>query len=474
MAYVSVLALIGVVALVVFAPWHPPGFVSDSWYLMARYGEMPLAEQLARLIPNSGEVYRPLTNFGYWLTWQLFGLEPLGHFAVQVAAHAAAALLIGLLTFQLTRDRWAALAAGAAFLFVPQANEAVWDYSSLHRVLSAVAVPAAVLAYVRGRRWLALLFAALALLIDEAGVLVLALIGVYELLYGLYGTRQWRPALTSAVGRLLPIAALMGVYLLVRLAVGVYNYVQPCRSVACLAVGAAEYANRLVVRGDDLVAFLWTARPIVLVAVIAFALLALVLTAPWRWPDRRPFVLGVAWAGLGSAFYVLTLWGYVADRFVYVPAMGAALVIGAMVAGVRGSWTGSRSARLLAPALAGVVLVVWICAGAVTLADRGRRWVASAEHSRVLAAELNALVSSPAPGTQVLVYDVPRMQRPLFPPGNTGPYEYMNGMEWAMRLSYGWPADVALPRDPTTYQPPAGSIVLEFDVVNGHVVKLQR
>jgi hypothetical protein len=167
---------------------------------------------------------------------------------------------------------------------------------------------------------------------------------------------------------------------------------------------------------------------------------------------------------------VITLWAYVADRFVYVPAMGAALAIGAGVGGVLAVWSRTPAWRRSALAMAGLLLVAWVGAGAVTLADRGRRWVESAETARTLAADLYALVPAPASGTQVLVYGVPRMQQPTFPPGNTGPYVYMNGMEWAMRVAYGWRGDVALPRDPVGYQTPPGSVVLEFEVVDGHIV----
>lgn len=431
---------------------------------------MSLAEHLGRLVPNAFEVYRPLTNFGYWLEYKAFGLETTGHFAIQIGAHALAAVTIGALTQRLTRNRVAALVAGVAFLFAPQAAETVWDYSSLHRVLSAVAVPASVLAFVRGQRKLALLGAAAALLIDEAGVLVLALVGTYELLFHL-SRSKWRDDAFAAARRLAPIMALTLLYVGARLAVGgAYNYVQPCRSVSCQGIAAAEYMNRLAVRGDDLVALLWTYRPLVALGVVALGLVFLVVAAPWRWPDVRPFLLGLAWAALGSALYMITLYPYVADRFVYVPAMGAALAVGAAVAGVLASWSRTANVRRYALAVVGVVVVAWLAAGPVTVADRGRRWVAAAESARILAADLYALLPAPASGTQVLVHDVPRMQPPLYPPGNTGPYMYMNGMEWAMRLRYGWPGDVAVPAHIPYYTVDPDRPLVEFQFVDGHIV----
>jgi hypothetical protein len=125
-------------------------------------------------------------------------------------------------------------------------------------------------------------------------------------------------------------------------------------------------------------------------------------------------------------------------------------------------------------ALSGVVLVAWIAVGAVSLADRGRRWVEAGETARVLAAELYALLPAPPSGSTVLVYDVPRMQHPTFVPGNTGPYVFINGFDWAMRLAHGWPADVLMPDHPELYPEdhpvPVTDVVLNFEVVDGHIV----
>src|SRR3990172_10572992 len=38
LVFAASLALLAIAALIVFAPWRPPGFVLDSWYLLARYG----------------------------------------------------------------------------------------------------------------------------------------------------------------------------------------------------------------------------------------------------------------------------------------------------------------------------------------------------------------------------------------------------------------------------------------------------
>jgi hypothetical protein len=48
---------------------------------------------------------------------------------------------------------------------------------------------------------------------------------------------------------------------------------------------------------------------------------------------------------------------------------------------------------------------------------------------------------------------------------------YMNGMEWAMRVRYGWPGDVALPAHPESYDVSDGRPVYEFIVIDGHVVR---
>jgi hypothetical protein len=473
--FAATLGVVAVAALAVFAPWRPPGLVSDAWLLLAHFGRLDPAGLAGIYVPTPEFWYRPLTYTGYWVEWHLFGLQPLAYYLVELSLHVLASVLIGLIALTLVRNRWAALATSAVFLFALQAHEPVFDIASLHRVMSAVAVSATVLAYIKDRRVLALIGAVAAVLVDEAGLILLPLLGAYELLYRVDRTRL-RDSLIAATKRVAPFAIVIAVYLAARLSMGMIfsELSTPCRTVPCIAVGGMEYMNRLVVRTDPLLGLLWSYRPAFAAAVGALGLALLALTAPWRSNAWRPLAFGIAWAALGSLFFVLALWPYVADRFIYVPVMGMAVAMGGLVASAMQTWPRVAAAHRALLAAAGAALVLWVAIGAVSLADRGRRWVEASELAWQIATELNELMPSPTAGNTVLVYDVPRMLRPTILPGNTGPYVYVNGLEWAMRLAYGWPDDLAVPDHPELYPPeypvPTQGYVFTFRVVDGHVV----
>jgi hypothetical protein len=467
-AFVVTTLSIALIALVVFAPWRPASFVSDSWNLLAHYGPMQLPDLAGRFVPRPSEWYRPLTEVGFWLTWNLFGLNPTGYLALHLAGHVMGAVLVGAIAFALTRNRWAALATAAACLFALQAHELIWDVSDLHSVLSAVAVPAALLAYVTGHRRLALAAVIGSLLVDETGVIILPLVAGYEALYRLERNQLLATARAMA-RRLAPITAVTVLYLAGRLATGIYSEVaNPCRTLPCIAAGATEYLNRLTVRGEAPLTVLWGHTAAIALGVLVLLVVGLVVIAPWRWPDVRPLALGAWWAAAGSLLFVVALWPYVADRFVYVPVMGVGLLTGASVDGLFRSWPTAGPLRRLGFTAAGLAAVGWVGLGAWTLNDRGGRWVEAGDLARRLTAELNSQVT-PSPGLTVIVYEAPRFLKPIFPPGNTGPYVFLNGMEWAMRLVYGWPPDVYVPARPETRPLPTGPVVV-FRVVDGHVV----
>ena len=462
--------VVSFVALVVYSPWHPAGFVSDSWYLLSRFGHLEPADVLARFIPSVGQWYRPLTDAGFWLTWQLFGLDPTGHFLVHLGAHVIAAFLLAALVSTLTGSRIAAVVGAASFLFALQAHEVVWDVSALHLALVTPVLIAAVLAYVRKAPVVALVLCVTAMLVDEAGVLVLPLLALYELVFR--AGRPWRPSLIAAARRLAPVTLAVGSYLVIRIAIGggFYNEVsEPCRTAQCVVVAGLEYMNRLTVRQDTLLSLLWEHRLIVFAGVAVVGPLVLLALRPWRWTDPRAPIFGFGWAYISALFFALALWPYIADRFVYIPAIGTSIVIGGSLAQVERAWPDYSRWWRTAAALVGVLLVVWLAQGGVTLFERGQRWVAAGDRALQLARAVNEVVPAPAPGTVVLLYGMPRFLDPIFPPGNTGPYVFLNGMASAMRLLYGWEG-VLVPPAPETYSPQSNPRPLVYLQVSGDAV----
>lgn len=468
-----------VVAIVVFAPWRPPGFVSDSWLLFSAHGGEDPARVLSGFIPNSREWYRPLTDAGFWLSWNLFGAGTLPSFLFHIACHVAASIMLGLITFSLTRHRVAAGLTAVVFLFALQAHEVVWDHSALHFSMASVPLTAAILAYLRRMRLVAFLLTILTLLIDETGLLILPLVALFEVVY-----LDWRGpsrlvGIRDALVRVAPAAAAVGGYLALRVVVGggFFNEVgNPCRTLTCMGVGAMEYVNRLVVRPDPLIASLWTHRPEIFLAVAAGLSVAMVVLRPWRWRNPRLSLFGFGWAALTSLFFIYALWGYVADRFLYVPAMGASLLVGGVVPELRNRWQSRRSIERAALAAVIALFLAWLGSGVLAMYQRGDRWVAAGERALVLAEGVNALVPDPQPGTIVIVYEQPHSLSPTFPPGNTGPYIYLNGMQAQMRVLYGWPTTVLVPTvresisAPPGYTPPPDVTFITLRIQGDKVV----
>lgn len=109
-------------------------------------------------------------------------------------------------------------------------------------------------------------------------------------------------------------------------------------------------------------------HPMVLVGVIGTCLLIPALLLSWRW-TRAPLVGGLFF--FVAIFPTLGVVGFTdviaADRFVYLPALGALLVITWLLARAWAGRAGTRRSRL--PAVA-VVIVVMLLAGAEATATR--------------------------------------------------------------------------------------------------------
>src|SRR5205823_6035922 len=126
----------------------------------------------------------------------------------------------------------------------------------------------------------------------------------------------------GVVRRLLPLIVVTIAY--VGLRVGVaggrsHNQPVPCRGVRCLAAGAIDYLNRLVLRPNRLISLDTSDRTtIALLTVLAGVLLAVVLR-PWAWSTWPAVLFALSWIALSSLLFIVTLWPYSSDRFLYLP-----------------------------------------------------------------------------------------------------------------------------------------------------------
>jgi hypothetical protein len=430
--------LLAVAVAFAFVPGLRAGFVSDAFDFLEEGRRSSFAQTLAHFVPPpvGHWSYRPVTRTVFWLEYHLFGLDPLGYHTVALLCHLMTVALVFALGLEVTRSRIASIVAAATFALSIHAHEVVFDVGDLHNALSGVTLTACVLAYRRGARALSLLLGGLTMGIDEYGMLALPLTALCE---GVFDLRQVNaPCLLAALRRLIPLAALTIAYVVLRLAGGGLTYeVEPCRSARCLAVAALEYLNRLFVRPDALLALAWSHRIIMaLITLLTLAALLCLLRA-WAWREWSGIVFGGGWLAVTTAFSILALFPYVADRFLYLPDIGLSLLLGAGAAQTFRAWHTAPAGTRVGFAAAALTLGVWVASGAFMLALRGGLWSAAGEEARAIVAATIAAVPSPPPGATLAFSYIPDSYFRAIPPGNTGPYLFRNGLGSAVRFGYG-------------------------------------
>jgi hypothetical protein len=439
-AEIGVATVIASAAVITFSTGLRAGLLSDAFGFLEIASTQSLGRTLAHYLPDPSSWYRPTTESVFWLEARAFGSGPLGYHAVALACHLVSAFLLGAIATRLALSRVAGVITATVFALSIHAQEVVFDIADLHSALGGVALTAAVLAYLRGSHRLALVLTVLALTVDEAGLLIAALVGLHAAL---------RPQpLGSAHGsgfrrftrQALPFAFVVLTYLGFRLVAGqggFFNESVPCRTPMCLRSGALDYFNRLLVRPDQLrwQSLAYRGEVAVNTAMAAMGILAVL--QPWRWRRRREALFAAGWAAGSAAFYVLTLYPYVADRFVYIPDMGLALVLGVAASEVKELWTSSLPLERAGIAGGWALLAVWLALGIPMLAHRGRLYAQAGDHAQAILAAVQAVVPDPPPGAILVLRNVPAVYTPQIPPGNTGPFLFHNGLDSAVRLRYG-------------------------------------
>ncbi len=123
------------------------GFIWDDDYYVRNNPTLRSLDGLRRIWFEIGATpqYYPMVHSTYWIEYRLWGLEPMGYHAVNIALHAVAALLLWrILTFLHVPGAWA---AAAIFALHPVHVESVAWITERKNVLSAVFYFGAALAY---------------------------------------------------------------------------------------------------------------------------------------------------------------------------------------------------------------------------------------------------------------------------------------------------------------------------------------
>lgn len=372
--------LLAILVLMIFSPALFNGFVDwdDPVYLLGTPSIQTLitANVSAFFTTFVSGNYHPLTMLGYALQYALFGLEPWGFHLVSLLLHALNAALAYLL---LRRLGFIRPAAGIAILFFalhPLRVEAVAWVSAQKDLWSCFFVLLSLLAYMRaqqeempcGRYYLLALGAFLLALLFKGTALILPLLLI---VVDLLMNKQFSRRLMLQKVPFFALSILFGV-------VAVYAR-QSFAGMLEESAGPLQLLFTAIYRliGTFLLRSLypWMERfPIAPpsltgslppeVWLTCAGLLTLIIAGMLCWRQARVEVLGLVWfvVGLSTTFHLQTL-GYSADRFTYLPALGLAITLGALVQ----RWSAAQPGPLYRKTMSGLLLGLLLLLGTATV-----------------------------------------------------------------------------------------------------------
>ncbi len=336
--------------------------------------------------PSRGHsLYRPLTVIGFALQWAIGGGSAFPFHLANVVFYAGSALA-ALALFRLLLPKGPALVAGLAFAAHPVHSEAVANVVGQSEMTAAIPMLLAAAAYLRDRlhgalrtRTVVVIAVCLgwALLTKEHGIVLPALLLMAEVVFRRdrfapvddRGIREWLLARVLV----LEVAA----YLVVRLAIlGGFAGDAPHPAFEAISTGERLWVM-LGLLPQFVRLFFWPAElyadyspravPFLTSPSLghlpgAFWLVLILALFAWGWRRDRVIAFALLWTGLtlGPISNILLPTGVlIAERTLFLPSVGIALLVGRvvelgwpLVAGYRAAWV-----RIAVPAVGMLVLV---------------------------------------------------------------------------------------------------------------------
>lgn len=355
------------------------GFVFDDSTLIKQNPSL-LDLNLWDLIgPHS---YRPMRSLTYAFNYWVGGLDPFGYHLFNVILHALNGVLVLILVFQLAGRIWLAVPAAAIFVAHPVQTAAVAYISGRKDLLATFFLLVGLLLYLRFRRgsgkyrWMALSAAAflLACLSKEVALVFPALVACLELLLAeqrgtFTGLRDFLRRHWAKLSLLFVLAFSLLLYAL---------FWVPASRAPGFWGGSAltNYGTSLKLFAHYLKLILWP-HPLIadyLGKVLSLStgllepatllcgvlLLTYMALAIWGWRKQPLLGFGLSWFGIAIApvLQIIPFHELAADHFLYLPAVGFAIV-----AGIGFDWVLSRKdVRVLGGAslLAVVGMYSWL------------------------------------------------------------------------------------------------------------------
>jgi tetratricopeptide (TPR) repeat protein len=341
---------LGVITAVITAPSLFYDFVLDDHLLIVdnptitswgNLGHILASDYFARIgYQDMVGYYRPLTNLSYLVDHMLWGLSPTGFHLTNVVLGIVTTLLAFRIATLLLPMKFALL-AGLFFALHPGRVQAVGMITARSDLLAAVFGFWLVMKWLQTPRgkppgFLAGILLFFALLGKEASITVAAALGIWSL-SGMDGVPT-RKRVSTWCALVLPVVA----YVALRGLCGITPIPFGHQS-ATLLLGSAGrvfgfYLRTLLIPLDT------STAPLLPLSSLSWSLMLLAfipLLTPLRWlPKYRAIAVGTSWVGLSLTVLLLpqairnpTIEGYLAPspRFLYIPALGAALFWAALL-----------------------------------------------------------------------------------------------------------------------------------------------
>ena len=362
-------------------------------------------------------LYRPLTTLSYLFNYAILGngTRPAGYHWVNFALHAVNILLVYLLGLAIWRRTDLSLGLAGLWGLHPVLTESVTNIVGRADELAAFGVLAALLCYVRGtaaggRRkvaWLAAtaVAAAIGIFSKESGIVVLAIIPLYDFTVG-RGT-PWRPRVQGYAALLPAVAA----FFYCRAAMLATSPTGTVPFVDNPLQGAGFWTARLTavkVLGKLFALFLWPAAlscdysynqvPLFswrldwesaqALGALAACAAAVALAIRWRRAVAPVFFVGFWFVALAPTANIALLIGSImAERFLYLPAIALAGGVVLALDALARRFTASPGTARTATAVA---------AGAICLACSVRTFARNADWRDDVSLWTSAVRAAPA------------------------------------------------------------------------------
>lgn len=378
-------AILMVVTVVAFLPvlradfirWDDPDYVSENPLLLDVSGLKEIWTPFSRRLPQ----YYPLVFSSYWIEHQLWGLNPTGYHATNLALHVINVGLVLLLVRALGASLWVTVGAAAVFALHPVQVESVAWITERKNTLSGFFYLVAFLLYLRHRRtstwwsYAASLLAFIGALLSKSETAPLPLLILFtDWFLQRCGSlrRVTLPALVARVAPMLAVAA--GSALLTtgmeRRVVSWFQlptwqeraFIVPTAPWFYLRTFIAPLSLAPIVRKWEIepANLQWWLGPLASTAALAACVYwgrRLLAASRFRmpvWGTVQFFISLVPVLGLIPFSY--QHYSYVAVRFLYLPCIGGGVVLAALAEQRAGA--DPRATKRLAVAAVGIVILL--------------------------------------------------------------------------------------------------------------------